>query len=152
MTTIEDAKQFLRTNWDEGVKCPCCIQKVKRYKRKLTSGMASGLISLYKQADHRTDRHIHISKLGHLNGGEFAQLNRWGLIEDLYNDSDDKRTSGKWRITDRGVSFVRGLEMVASHVYTYNGETLGFEQAKIDIHSALGSKFNYKEIMGVSWV
>lgn len=32
--TLEEAKQFLRENWEEGADCPCCTQKVKLWKNR----------------------------------------------------------------------------------------------------------------------
>lgn len=149
MDTIDEAKKHLRENWEKGTPCPCCGQFVKLYRRKLTSGMAVALIRLYRLTKLDHDEYVHITKLGHLNGGEFAQLVRWSLIQEMPNDNDVKRTSGNWRITRDGILFVKGELSVASHVYTYNGKTIKFSKTSTDIHEALGNKFNYKEIMGL---
>ena len=146
MITIAEAKEYLRQNFDKGANCPCCTQFTKRYSRKLTSGMAVALINLYNISDRE---YVHIERLGRLNGGEFAQLAHWGLIEEKPNEDDGtKRTSGYWHITLRGVNFVKGSTRVASHVYTFNGKRLGFSETSTDIHEALGKKFNYSELMG----
>ena len=43
----------------KGVVCPCCEQKVKLYKRQITSSMAFQLISLAKV---KTVDYIHVEK------------------------------------------------------------------------------------------
>lgn len=145
--TIETAKEYLHENWREGVDCPACSQLVKLYKRKLTSGMAKALIRLYLEANKSTTEFIHITQLGHLNGGEFAQLKRWGLILDEPNDDTTKRTSGMWSITKKGVSFVQGKLEVPKYIFTYNMLNIEVSEEKTDIRDALGNKFDYEELM-----
>lgn len=142
--TLEEAKQVLRDSWTEGTDCPCCGQLVKKYSRKLTSSMSRGLISLYKQ---REAMPVHISKIDSVNGGEFAQLKRWGLIDDVENSDTTKRVSGLWRITQKGVDFVEGSIDVPMYCETYNGTTLGFSDEVTDIRTALGNRFDYLELM-----
>jgi len=145
--TLEEAKRWLRANWDEGVHCPACGQDVKRYKRKLSSGMATALIRLYHKSGGNTLEWVHISELQPLNGGEFAQLKRWQFIDEHLNEDETKRTSGTWRMTNRGIDFVRGKIKARSHVWTYNGKTVGWSDEHITIQQALGDKFNYTELM-----
>ena len=147
MKTIEEAKKYLRENMQEGVPCPCCTQMVKIYKRKLTSGMAVALIRLYHESGGDTSKYVHITKLGHLNGGEFAQLKRWNLIEEAINEDTSKRTSGTWAITPKGIKFVKRQIEVPSHLYTFDSKTVGVVDETVDIKTALGRKFNYAEMM-----
>lgn len=145
--TIEEAKKQLENDWFEGAKCPCCGQLVKRYARKLTASMARGLISLYKQTNNTTYP-LHIKKIEAVNGGEFAQLKRWGLIKEADNTESYKRRSGYWFITRKGVDFIKGNVQVPKYCDTYNGKTLGFSQEMTTIKEALSNKFNYAELMG----
>ena len=145
--TLDEAKAYLREHWDEGADCPACGQDVKRYKRKLSSGMATALIRLYHKSGGNTLEWVHISELQPLNGGEFAQLKRWQFIDEHLNEDEAKRTSGTWRMTNRGIDFVRDKIQARSHVYTYNGKTVGWSDEHITIRDALGDKFNYKELM-----
>lgn len=144
--TLEEAKQILRDNWVEGIDCLCCGQMVKKYSRKLTSSMARGLISLYKQSSDQ-EKYIHISKIASVNGGEFAQLKRWGLINDAENPDTTKRVSGLWMITDKGRFFVENEISVPMYCETYNGKTLSFSDETTNIERALGNRFDYTELM-----
>lgn len=145
---LSEAKQLLRDNWETGLACPCCGQLVKKYPRKLTTSMAVGLISLYQLAGFSTSIPIHIKRIKMVNGGEFAQLRRWGLIREVKNDDNHKRTSGLWLITQRGVEFVNDKIAVPMYCDTYNGKTLGFSEETTTIKQALGNRFNYAEMMG----
>ncbi len=150
-STLVEIKAYLQKHWLKGTHCPACAQKVKLYKRKLTSGMAVALIRLYEASNADPYNFVHITKLGHLNGGEFAQLKRWGLIEEADNKDEFKRTSGMWAITEKGMRFVRGTVKVDKYIYTYNGKTIrviNVSDETTDIYNALGNKFNYSELMG----
>lgn len=142
--SLTEAKQLLRDNWDKGIDCPCCGQLVKKYSRKLTSSMAGALISLYNNSKNE----VHISEIEHVNGGEFAQLERWGLIRQLDNTDTTKRTSGMWVIEPKGKAFVMGQIQVPMYCDTYNGKTLSFSAEMTTIKQALGNKFDYSELMG----
>lgn len=147
LETLEEAKHFLKENIKDGAACPCCKQLVKLYKRKLTSGMAIAIINLYKESVYSSKEYVHITELGHLNGGEFAQLKRWGMIREQENEDTAKRTSGMWAITAKGKSFVLGMYSPPKYVYTYNMATIQFSNQVTNIKQALGNKFNYKELM-----
>ena len=147
MQTIAEAKQYLKDNYVEGVRCPCCDQLVKKYSRKITSTMARSLISLYHESTS-TYSPIHITNIKFVQGGEFAQMRRWGLIAEAKNETTTKRTSGLWYITQKGKDFVNGRIQVPMYCDTYNGKTLGFSRETTTIKQALGNKFDYMELMG----
>jgi hypothetical protein len=70
------------------------------------------------------------------------------LIEELPNKSDGKtKTSGVWKITDKGVYFVNNSLTLPSHVLIYNKVFMGYDGKEIDIIQALGKHFNYYELM-----
>ncbi len=149
--TLQRAKNDLKQGWEtpNGATCACCGRKVKRYHRKLTSSMAIGLIKLVRLNHSGNGDFQHVSELGISGtGGEFAQLKRWGLIEELVNEDSKKRTSGYWTATDKGDSFVFNRVKVPAYCDTYNMKTLGFSDEQTTIIQALGKKFDYRELMG----
>ncbi len=153
METLSEAKEYLRNNWESGVECPCCSQLVKKYKRKLNSGMAYGLIEVYKFNKENGFDWIHINELLQRKIAmaqlEVPKLKYWGLIEHKeFSDNPDTKSSGYWRITLKGREFVEGRISVYKHVFVYNGKCQGFSDELTDIHEALGNKFKYPELMG----
>lgn len=166
--TLKEAKQFLRENFEKGVACPCCDQFVKQYKRKLNSGMALfliGLYKLYKRDDKVLSKTINSelhSTLQFYSNKEvfevmslsvtsldYSVLRHFGLTEARVTEGT-KRDSGHWRITGSGICFVEIYRNVSCHkyVYLYNNKRQGVSDEKITIQEALGSKFDYKELMG----
>lgn len=150
VSTLEEAKQFLRENWEQGTECPCCKQFVKLYRRKLNSGQAHALVILYKyfELNENTDW-VHVSKFDYpaFRGGDLAKLRYWNLIEAKTNIDPTKKDSGFWRLTDTGRAFVRGDITVESHIGVYNQTIYTVEAQPITIRQALGNKFNYNELM-----
>ena len=152
METIVDAKKFLRKNFNKGCECPCCGQFVKLYNFKLSSSQVVGLIYLYKLDKENPDSFFKVKDIERykegFGGGSFAKGKHWGLITDELNDDTSKRTSGLWRITERGRKFVEGTIVLPHGVKLYNKKKYGYDKSKlINIKEALGKKFDYKELM-----
>lgn len=153
METIDDAKIFLRANWRNpgGVLCPCCNQNVYLYDRQIYKTMAEQLIELYRLS--RTRRGFyHISKLKppKSGGGDFSKLRYWGLVEpEPKNDDPEKRSSGNWRITQKGIDFVEERITIPKFCYTYNKKPLKLGGPDVSILDCLAKdRFRYDELMG----
>jgi len=148
--TLEEAKQYLRDNYEKGTECLCCKQRVQLYKRKLNAGMCYGLIALYRISNGNDFIHIPTEftkrKINNSNT-ELSKLAYWGLIEEKKNEDSSKRTSGYWRITQRGIDFVNKKILLPRHALIYNGKCRGFTKEGVSIIMALGDKFNYDELM-----
>lgn len=125
---------------------------VKKYKRKLNKPMVTCLIEMYKLV--RTSfAHIHnLTKSSrvfteNMHGGNFATMAYWGIIEEKPKGGEDKRTSGIWRITPLGESFIKGEARLPKYVTTYNGRAESMSSETISIEEAINNPFSYREIM-----
>ena len=150
--TIEEAKLYLRDNFDKGVDCPCCGQKVKLYKRKVNSGMVIFLIGLYRLADKNKRknyfRNTDVMKEMNLSATslDYSVMKHFGLIMEMTNEDNTKKSSGYWGITSKGFSFISG-QKIQKHVLIYNNKKQGFSDETTTIKDALGDKFNFDELM-----
>ena len=146
---VSNAREQVYAGLDEGVDCPTCDQFSKRYKRKLSSGMARSLIVLYTLAGRGSSKWVRISEVLKVMevSPEMSKVSLWGLCEASQNEDESKRTSGLWRVTDKGIDFVLGKSSLPARVVIYNNTCEGFEGNQVTIHQALGSKFNYDELM-----
>ena len=156
MQTIQEAKQYLRDNWEKGIDCPCCGRLVKRYRYRMPSPSARSLIILYRIDKEKPSEWIHVQKEFasrgmNANGMGYILLHWWGLIESKPGNEDtSKRANGYWRITPKGRAFVEGSIRVPSPIYIYDNRLVSRpegEDTTIDIYEALGTKFNYQELM-----
>ncbi len=140
----------------EKVRCPVCDQNCKVYRRKLNTAMAIYLMEIVKEFEHLREW-VAVTSLNVYNSGyqrgDYAYLRHWKLIEAKPNQDDpSKRDSGMWRPPPAGMDFVHRRIMVPQHVYLYNNRLLRHGGPHIDIVKALGSPFDYKELMEVSHV
>lgn len=148
--TLEEAKQVLRDNWEDGVECPCCSQYVKLYKRRMNKQMAKSLVLLSNETgwfhlDEAKDKRKFPTALA----VDFAKLRFWGLIEQAEGVRIDGSTrSGFWRITNHGRMFINLEVSVKSHVKIYNNASYGLTGDYVLIDEVLCSEgFNYQELM-----
>ena len=148
--TLDEARAWLRARIDDGALCPCCTQMVKAYRRQINSRQARCLIAIYRAAG--TDW-CHIptveAKLG-LGGSETGRLRHWGLITELQARRDDGGRAGWWRITDRGERYVQGKLRVPRYARIFNARCLELYGEPVGILDALGTEFNYTELMGTT--
>jgi len=132
-----------------GITCECCGAFAKRYNRKLNSGMARWLVALVRLSPH--GEWVEASAVTENIGSRIGQdattlLPSWNLIESC---PVCLRASGRWRPTQLGRDFVAGRATVPRSIYAYNKTCLGLDITKgfITVRDALGSKFNYEELM-----
>jgi hypothetical protein len=143
--SLGEARDQLRTMVEHGHECPCCHQLAKVYKRRINAGMAWGLIRMYRVSAHDW---VHVPDLN-LPGGDMVKLRYWGLIENPPGErrDDGSPRSGKWRFTELGRQWVRGKATVPERARIYDEECLRLFGRQISIHDALGTKFDYRELM-----
>jgi hypothetical protein len=147
-TSVEEAKTWVKTNSKTGCICPCCNRLVKIYKRKLNSGMAQELIDLYSLSFNDLEtKFYHHTQFAKVSGGELSKLTHWGLVCEKQNTIDDKRTSGFWGITEKGILFVENKISVEKYIYLLDAELISYSKETTNIIESLGSKFNYPELM-----
>lgn len=157
MMTVAEARVIvMERRWDkEGLRCPCCEQQAKVYKRSITGSMAKVLCVMYWRGK---DKVHHLPTLFRENaamlgtagqGGDWAKLRFWKLLERLEEDRGDgsKRCGLAW-LTEAGVNFVHDRLRVAKYAYVYDDECIGYDGDKmVGITDVLPKKFNYQAIL-----
>lgn len=143
--TLDVARGWLRERVDEGVKCPCCTQMAKVYRRKITSTVARDLILVCHR--YTVGDWFHLPTEGGY-GGDFAKLAYWSLAEqDIGVRPDGSDRVGWWRITDDGERYVADQLRVPKYARVYNGRCLNLMGDLVGVRDALGTKFNYADLM-----
>ncbi len=152
--TVAEAKAWMRTEVDKGVRCVCCGQYAKVYVRPLTSSMAYGLILMYKNNPsgylHIEDFFKGLRDVPSSVRGDIPKLRFWNLIQPAdWETVDGNPKNGYYCITEAGRQFVLGQSTVNSKVRIYNDRFMGYgrDNNMITIHEALKNKFNYSELM-----
>ncbi len=139
----------LDTKAASGYYCSCCGQFVKEYSRKFNSNMAFALLFLYRN-QHKGFIHLENEMIaaGHQRCGDASYLRHYGFITASDEPRLDKsKRNGLYRITGIGIMFCEGKLKAAAKFKIQNNTFKGFEGEEITIQQALGSKFNYQELM-----
>lgn len=154
MKTIDEAKKFLRANFEEGTECPCCGQRVQLYKYKMFATSALALLYLYRlDKKYPAEGMFHVSKYAEaiknekIRSPHFAELRFWGLIYGLDHKTKEANSSGYWGITKKGREFVEDKISVPQYVRIFNNKCVRLEGSDITIKDALTNKFDYEELM-----
>jgi len=129
--------------------CPCCGRYAQIYSRRIHATIARKLINLYNLGGD--DRYVHTSRLildGESGIGDFSKAKYWKLIQEAENTNDGKRTSGNWKLTEKGVGFVLNLITIPKSVKIFDDRVFGFSEEHVNIKECLDSGgFDYAEIM-----
>lgn len=143
------ARRAVMDRLDEGTVCPCCDKFCKRYKRKFNSAMAWGLIWLVKHSG-ATREWVHLPSSAPrfvISTNQMGTAAKWGLLESMEEDSENKKCSGYWRPTKLGEDFVYRRVSIPRFIYLYNNEPQDFSKERTTIREALGDRFDYEELM-----
>lgn len=130
-----------------GTTCPACTRHVQVYRRKLNTGMARSLIAMHRAHQRTRHHYIHLPTELPARSREEGKLRWWGLVVEADTERDDGGRSGWWRLTHRGRRFVLGEIRVLSHAVVYLNQVERLEGDPISIVDALGSRFDYRELM-----
>lgn len=148
LTHTDAVRQVVMCLEGDGGECPCCGQNIKVYRRKLNANMSRFLIRLVRQFKETQDwvKYTDIRTEG--EGRDYSYITKWGLaVTAPAVQSADKKDSGFWKPTEKGIQFALGLLKVPSHVYLYDNKVIGWEQFPVDIQGALGKKWSWQELM-----
>ncbi len=154
--SLADAAAWVLEQHKKGAVCPCCDQLAKRYKRKLNSSMAYALLLIYRHFKTHTDwLHVpeyleEVCNTGPTKrGGDWAKMVHWGLIvgKDDETRTDGSKRTGFYKITQKGIDFVRGRIRVPKYAHLYAAKCIALSPDDTSISEALGSRFNYSELM-----
>lgn len=150
------AQEFRRAVLDgRDQNCPCCGRLGKLYRRTLSSGMARTLLVIYRHAEatQPPGGWVAVSELGDsgvLRSREHHRLRFWDLLEPHVDShrTADANSRDMWRITEHGKAFARDEIRVPKAVYVYDNTPWRFdEDQRVSIREALGTKFNYAELL-----
>lgn len=146
-----DAKSDLqrRIQGGESVRCPCCDQVNKVYKRTIHAAMVVQLIRLYRATANHSSGWVPVGEIyGSGGSGDYAKLRFWGIIEASDHRTVTENSSGLWRITPLGEDFVLNRTPVPKHVYVHNNEKIGEDDTTlVTARDALRGRFDYATLM-----
>lgn len=149
-TTVQQAREIVRSRRDDGIHCPCCDRYVKVYRRSITRSQVLFLAHLYRLARQEANlagvapEVIRVDardiKGQHMRGGDYAKLTLWGLVD---SPAD---TPGLWRINPKGVAWLYGDVSVDRYAHVVDGELLRYSGPRWSVHDAYRETFRIQDI------
>jgi hypothetical protein len=117
--------------------------------------MARGLCIFYlNAAKNGITRFYHVKEISdpwfqrYCIGGDFAKLRHWNMIEERVKDpSEDKRSSGFWRITEEGIAFARGRAKAKKYIWFLKNRPMDLPVELVEIRQCLKDPFSWFELM-----
>ena len=133
----------------DGASCPCCGQKVVLYRRKLNTNMARFLIRLVKEYERTGQGVRHEVLRSEKDGRDYSYITKWGLAETFAPEKgEDKKDSGLWKPTPKGIDFAYNRLTVPARVFLYDNQIVGWDTQTCSVEEALGQKWSWSELMG----
>lgn len=151
-TTLGEVREYLHEHGKKGVDCPACDRLVKIYDRKINGGIVMNLFPMYRFNLENPQDFLHVYSAIKADQGmnmEYSKLAWWNLIEKMAGKPEDKakKSSGMWRITPKGIAFLRGQITIPERVSIYDNRIVGYSENHVNVREALGNKFDYEELM-----
>ena len=153
-TTLIEAKNYLEAHRNAGVDCPCCGQYYKVWRKKPISAAVASLCRLVA-FQLREDRYYHLDAFNVIpKDRNFSQLILWHLITPMHQNEEDeeKRASGSWKATEKGIAFALGKIEIPKYVFTLDNKLIAVSEETISVHKALSMKFSYADLMSDNYV
>lgn len=74
----------------------------------------------------------------------FQKMQYWGLIGKYYDESGD-REGGTWAITQLGIGFIEGTELIHKKVWTYRNKFVRFDEERIGVKDVDNAYWRQRE-------
>tara|TARA_R110000782_G_scaffold33316_1_gene80521 strand:- start:1823 stop:2305 length:483 start_codon:yes stop_codon:yes gene_type:complete len=147
-TTLAESKEWLQDNVEGGAICPCCERLDKVYNRKIGDATVRIIFALYKHSQQNVGSYFPIEAFvpDQKYGRDFPILRLIDLLERADNDDPTKKTSGQYRLTEKGANFARGLLAIPERLIIYHNELIGVSENNKFI-TEFWPNFNYQELM-----
>jgi hypothetical protein len=151
--TLEAAREWLQKMvWEpKGAICPCCDRFDNVYDRHINQPAVRNLTLLYRHSKANGDGYHHytdfIADLSE-SGLDFSKFAHHDLIERKPLDPQNKKqkTSGMYRITERGIAFVESRLAIPAKTLIYHNEVVGMSDEQQTIRE-FWPNFDYQELM-----
>lgn len=146
--TIAESREWIDAHREDGVSCPSCDQYAKVYRRKISSSIAEVLIAMHNESKRTGQEFVHVPSLKAKNSREVSKLVWWGFVEEQKELREDGGRAGYWRVTEAGELWLKNITTAPKYAVTYNNKLLEMtDDEQVSIVDALGTKFNYSDLM-----
>lgn len=143
---------YLKVLQGDGGHCPCCKRFGKYNGFTITQKNAQALVWIYKNGG--VDDWANTAKNApreFMQAKTFTNMRYWGLIEPHPNDKKEKKGSGYWRITQKGINYINGQMRLPKKVFIYNRKLVGYGEQHVYFKECFKQQFNFEEVMNTTF-
>jgi len=149
-TLAQAHEETMRAADGAGVRCPCCGQYARAYRRTIAASSAYTLLCLYRVHGTAWTHLQHFMEAHDIRRADEAKLAYWGLLQERASGGTNAAggpRAGYWRVTELGARWVRGEATVPYYARVYDGVCSGLDGDPVGIRDALGARFDYDDLM-----
>jgi hypothetical protein len=135
----------------KGTFCKACAQLCACRPRTIHVTMARFLIGLVRRFEVKDQWYsVNETWAKLIQCGDVGKLRYWDLAigKELEESDGDKRTSGFWKPTTKGIEFAHKQITVIKRMWDFDSKVYFSDGPQVDIEDCLNTKFSYKELMG----
>jgi hypothetical protein len=149
---VQDLKKVFGKQSNQYIKNQTTGTSGPMYKRRFYHLMAYGLILLYNRNMQYRMGYFRLTEdllLDKRQQADFSKMKYWGLIEQAGEKRHVQggRLSSNWRITNKGIRFIKGEIKIPRYAKIINGKCVGFHGKKETIKQIIEDKFSYEVAM-----
>lgn len=141
-------KDYLKVLEGEGGDCPCCKRHGKYNGYSITKTDAKALVWIFVNGNK--DGWVHMPTQApreFMRAKSFTNLRYWALIENYPNDNKDVKGSGFWRVTNKGIKYMRGEMQLPKKAFVFDRTLVGFSEQQVFFRECFKDHFNLEEVM-----
>lgn len=139
---------MLKLRAGEHLPCPCCERYAQVYKRGIHQNLVHFMRTL-NAAPTDDEGFVDVPELlrRFRAARDFCVLKYWGLLEQKQNPNTHTRTSGRYRLTARARSFLKGEQTLPKYALVFDDRVLEFSKEHVSISDVMQEKFDYSELV-----
>ena len=131
---------------DEVKYCEHCGAKLNGRWESLGAGLCNTLVRFYEIVLENKKNDVHLQKDCNFTKNEynnFQKLHYFGLVAKV--DDSDKLKSGRWLLTHRGATFLKGEQAVDKKVYIFRNRIEGRSEEKVYLKDVIHEQPYWRE-------
>lgn len=152
--TINDVKaeiEIVIQDPKKSMGCPCCGKRVISQVHTITSGLTKYLERIYEEGGYNNRDYVHVTSTifdkDLVRIRRYSFLKHWGLLIALPGKGEKSKTSGMWKVTEKGEQFLRNKISIPKMILLYNKKLIRIGDEMVSRSDLRGKPFDFWEMM-----
>lgn len=144
---LAEAKQQFQKELPKGTHCPCCGRPAGYYRVNFNNAMVEGLAWIAKEGKSTDTGWVDVQGKAPrriLKARTYMKAALWGLLEKYKPGAGQ---GSKWRVTDKGLQFLRSEIRIPKAAMVYDGKVQTFIGDECLVHQLVNKSFDLNDLM-----